>query len=173
MDENQFFLHSKFSYFTDKHYPDESRVNLTFSSLPILIRQSIELKIKSIIGLERVLKSDKNIKIIPISKIIRFLEKESFLDCPVSLKTLGYINFWTNTFIHTGIHPFSWQSLEAIDLIESLFTIKQWETGNLDLRGFTFLKKNITLEQIKEKLDTEFRTNFILNEKLMPQQYNI
>jgi len=106
-----------------------------------------------------------------LSKIIKFLEKEDFLNCPVSLKTLAHINFWTNTFIHTGIHPFSWQSLEAIDLIEPLFTIKQWETGALDLRGFTFLKKDISLEQVKEKLDTKFRANFKLNENLMPQRY--
>lgn len=173
MDEHQFFIHSKFSYFTNKWHLDESRINLTFSSMPMFIRQSIELKIKSMIGLERVLKPSGDTKIIPISKLINALEEGNFIDSPVSLEVLAHINFWTNTFIHTGIHPFSWQSLEAIDLVEPIFTIKQGEIGALNLRGFRFLRRDISLEEVKEKLDNKFHADFILNENIMSQRYYI
>ncbi len=73
------------------------------------------------IGLEKITKKDGGFKNIPISELLKFFnENPKYFDIPVSFETLMAINEWTNSFIHTGLIPFCWQSLEAIDLIEKL-----------------------------------------------------
>ena len=81
---------------------------------------------------------------------------------PLSIGTLTTINRWTNTFVHTGVVPFCWQSLEAIDLIECLFSIQDEETGALNINGFSYISKGTSLDTIKKALDEHFKAEFFL-----------
>lgn len=159
LSSNLFFLHAKFSYFTNQHIPETTSRHFAFSSMPTLIRQAIELKVKRMIGLEKVTKKNGGFKMIGISSILDFfIKNSSYFNMPVPFKTLKDINGWTNSFVHTGIAPFCWQSLEAIDLIEKLFSIE--ESGAWDIEGFSYLK--ISLTELKDFLDSEFDADFTL-----------
>ncbi|WP_461535173.1 hypothetical protein [Spongorhabdus nitratireducens] len=163
---HQFFLHAKFSYFTKKFIAETTTRNFNFSSMPTLIRQAIEIRVKNMIGLEKVEKVGGGFKFIPISKLLDFFgENDKYLEIPVSIEVLKNINTWTNTFVHTGVVPFCWQSLEAVDLIEDFFPTKDEKTGSLDLHGFTYLSKDVDLEDIKNDLDKYFNATFTLNKE--------
>lgn len=163
---HQFFLHAKFSYFTKKSITETTTRNFNFSSMPTLIRQAIELKVKNMIGLESITNQSGGFKFIPISKILMFFTKnKNLIHFPVSIETLSYINLWTNSFVHSGIVPFCWQSLEAIDLISEFFKIKDNDTGIMNVHGFTLLYKGVSLAQIEDALNNEFQAIFKLEEK--------
>ena len=160
---NLFFLHAKFAYFTKKYIAETTNRNFLFSSMPTLIRQAIEIKIKNMIGLEKVTSKTGGFKMVPISSILEFFnDNQTFLEMPLSIGTLTTINRWTNTFVHTGVVPFCWQSLEAIDLIECLFSIQDDETGALNINGFSYISKGTSLDTIKKALDEHFKAEFFL-----------
>ena len=166
LSSHQFFLHAKFSYFTKKYIAETTCRNFNFSTMPTLIRQSIEIKLKNMIGLEKVEKVGGGFKFVPINSLLDFFANNpNFIDFPVCIDLLKAINTWTNTFVHSGVVPFCWQSLEAVDLIESLFSIKNDETGSLSLHGFTYLKSNVTINDIQVALNEHFNAEFTLNEK--------
>ena len=166
LSSHQFFLHAKFSYFTHKNIVETTCRNFSFSTMPTLIRQSIEIKLKNMIGLEKVEKVDGGFKFVPISSLLGFFAKNpNFIEFPVCIDLLEAINAWTNTFVHSGVVPFCWQSLEAVDLIESLFSIKNHVSGSLSLHGFTCLKSNVSINDIKLALNEHFNAEFTLNEK--------
>lgn len=166
LSSHQFFLHAKFSYFTKKHIAETTCRNFNFSAIPTLIRQSIEIKLKNMIGLEKVEKVGGGFKFVSINALLDFFVNNSnFIEFPVCIGLLKAINTWTNTFVHTGVAPFCWQSLEAVDLIESLFSIKNDATGSLSVHGFTYLKSNVTINDIQVALNEHFKAEFTLNEK--------
>lgn len=156
-----FFLNAKFAYFSKKYYPSTTGRSFNISAMPTLIRQAIEIKIKEIIGIFHITKKDGSFKFIPISQLIDFIIKDKkYFNLPINIEVLKYINTWTNTFTHSGIAPFIWQSLEAIDTIEKLFSIK--ENESISINGFKFRKNNIIIEELKKDLDEEFDCIFYL-----------
>ncbi|MDD4964892.1 MAG: hypothetical protein PHI11_13350 [Gallionella sp.] len=168
LSSNQFFLHAKFAYFSNKQIPETTGRNFLFSSMPTLIRQAIEIKVTRMIGLESVTKKGGGFMTMPISKILDFFnapEHQNFLSMPLPIATLTAINRWTNTFVHQGIVPFCWQSLEAIDLIEPLFSIKDEETGSLHIHGFSYIAEGTSLDKLKEVLDEKLNANFTLHKR--------
>lgn len=168
LESGQFFLHAKFAYFSQKFITPTTNRNFLFSSMPTLIRQAIEIKIKNMIGLEGVKSKKGGFKMVAISNILEFFnESPIFLELPISITTLSAINRWTNTFVHSGVVPFCWQSLEAIDLIEPLFSIKNEGTGEINISGFSYFSKKMTLQKIKEALDAHFDAVFTLNENII------
>jgi len=165
LSSHQFFLHAKFSYFTKKQITETTCRNFNFSTMPTLIRQSIEIKLKNMIGLEKVQKVGGGFKFVPINSLLDFFNNNSnFIEFPVCISLLKAINTWTNTFVHSGVVPFCWQSLEAVDLVESLFSIKNDATGSLNLHGFTYIKSNVTINDIQAALNKHFNAEFTLNE---------
>lgn len=173
LSSHQFFLHAKFAYFTQKNIANTTSRYFDFSSMPTLIRQAIELKVKNMIGLEKIAGKNGKFKMVSISALLNFfIDNGKFLEMPVSLEDLKAINNWTNTFIHTGIVPFCWQSLEAIDIIEDLFSIEKKETGELNLFGFSYIAKGISLSELKIALDEYFKADFTLNEKNIEGEFN-
>lgn len=165
LSSHQFFLHAKFSYFTKKYIAETTCRNFNFSTMPTLIRQSIEIKLKNMIGLKKVEKINGGFKFVSINSLLDFFaDNPKFIDFPVSIDLLKAINTWTNTFVHTGVVPLCWQSLEAIDLIESLFSIKDDMSGSLSLHGFTYLKSNVTINDIEMALNKHFNAKFTLSE---------
>lgn len=161
----QFFLHAKFSCFTNKNIIETTNRNFLFSSMPTLIRQAIEIKMSGMIGLEGVTNTNGGFKLVGISKILDFFNDEgkNFLNLPLPIATLTAINSWTNGFTHTGVTTFCWQSLEAIDLIEPLFEIKDKESRACCINGFSYIAEGISLETIKDALDKKFDATFNLN----------
>lgn len=163
---HQFFLNAKFSFFTNKYIAETTSRNFNFSSMPTLIRQSIEIKLKNMIGLQGVTNKNGSFKLVSISALLEFFRNnKKFLIFPVPIETLKSINTWTNTFVHTGVTPFCWQSLEAIDLIEKLFSIEDEESGTIHLHGFTYLNNGMTLNKIELALNNEFNAIFTLKEQ--------
>lgn len=166
LSSHQFFLHAKFSYFTKKYIAETTCRNFNFSTMPNLIRQSIEIKLKNMIGLEKVEKAGGGFKFVPISSLLDFFANNTdFIEFPVCLNLLKAINAWTNTFVHTGVVPFCWQSLEAVDLIEDLFSIKDDASGSLSLHGFTYFKSNVTIGDLQLALNAHFNAEFTLTER--------
>lgn len=158
------FMSAKFSFFTRKYI--QTQRDLRFAAMPALIRQAIELKVKEMIGLDSVKSKDGDYAMAPISKLLGFFQKHpDFLDLPIRIEVLASINRWTNTFVHTGIIPFCWQSLEAIDLIEDLFSIKDERTGMLHIDGFSYLREGCSIEDLKRALDKYCKVDFSLNAK--------
>ncbi len=158
---NQFFLYAKFAYFTKKYIPELTNRHFEFSSMPMLIRQAIELKIKEMIYLKRVAGKNGKFRMIGISAILDFfINKKNLIVSPVDLELLSFINKWTNAFVHTAIIPFCWQSLEAVDIIEPLFAIEK--DGVIKMHGFNYLSKNISLSALKLDLDKHFDADFTL-----------
>lgn len=165
LSSHQFFLHAKFSYFTNKCIAETTCRNFSFSTMPSLIRQSIEIKLKNMIGLEKIEKVGGGFKFVPISSLLDFFANNTgFINFPVCLNLLKAINVWTNTFVHTGVVPFCWQSLEAVDLIEDLFSIKDDTSGSLSLHGFTYFKPNVTISDLQSALNEYFKAEFTLSE---------
>ncbi len=173
LSSHQFFLHAKFGFFTEKHIVETTNRNFNFSMMPTLIRQAIEIKIKNMIGLEKVTQKNGRFKIIPINSLLDFFERNDFISIGVPISTLKSVNTWTNTFVHTGITPFCWQSLEAIDLIEACFSIKDEESGSLHLHGFSRLKHGKNLHDIQNELNEHFDANFTLNERSIEGKFLI
>lgn len=168
LSSDQFFLHAKFAYFSNKQIAETTCRNFLFSSMPTLIRQAIEIKMTNMIGWEGVATKEGKFKLVSISSILEFFnepEHQNFLTMPLPIATLTAINRWTNLFVHRGIVPFCWQSLEAIDLIEPIFSIKDMETGRLHIQGFSYIAKGTSLEKIKEALDKKFKANFTLHKR--------
>ncbi|WP_293764848.1 hypothetical protein [uncultured Aquitalea sp.] len=166
LSSHQFFLHAKFSYFTHKNIAETTCRNFNFSTMPTLIRQSIEIRLKNMIGLKKIEKVGGGFKFVPINSLLDFFaDNPNFINFPVCIDLLKSINSWTNTFIHSGVVPFCWQSLEAIDLIEDLFSIKNDVSGSLSLHGFTYLKGNVTINDIQKALNEHFKAEFTLNER--------
>lgn len=74
-----------------------------------LIRQSIELKIKNSIGLNRVVDSNGNPIKFKHDIIIDFIkEYENYFEFPVKFSILNKIYNWTNYYIHNGIFDYYW-----------------------------------------------------------------
>lgn len=166
LSSDQFFLHAKFSYFTNKNVTETTGRNFNFSTMPTLIRQSIEIKLKNMIGLKKVEKIGGGFKFVPMNSLLEFFASNSqFIDFPVCIDLLKAINTWTNTLVHSGVAPFCWQSLEAVDLIGSLFSMKNKVSGSLSVHGFTYLKSNVTINDIQMALNKHFNAEFTLNEK--------
>ena len=126
------------------------------SMMPTAIRQAIEIKVKEVIGIQGIEKEGGGFSFVPISDLIKFLvEDKKYLNLPINIRYLEYINTWTNTFVHTGIVPFFWQSLEVIDLLEDLFSIEQ--NGSISLEGFKYRKPSFNINELKKDLEEYFR----------------
>ncbi len=136
------------------------------AEMPAFIRQAIETKVRhQILGIQYIKKNNK-VTFIQISKLIDFLEEygKKYFDFPISIKHLGYINTWTNYFIHTGIIPYLWQSLEAIEILEPLFSIEK-QDGRLNLDGFDYRKPDFNTNRLKEGLEDHFKKKYTFHIK--------
>ena len=153
----EFFLNAKFAY-TDNYRPIPlNGRRFLFATTPTLVRQAIELKIKSMLGIKSIInRNTTKAASVAISDLLRFLrENPKIAKLPVDVQTLIAINKWANGFTHTGITSYAWQSLEAIDFIEPMFAIKNDEIVNLE--GFNYLNKEYSKQQLKRQLEKFFR----------------
>lgn len=149
----QFFLNAKFAVFSKKAIVSSTSRDMFYSLIPTLIRQAIETKIKNSLGIESI---EPRGTIISISNYIKFIKNNKELFCfPVSMDSLSVINKWTNTFIHTGVTSYIWQSMEAIDIIEPMFTSYD-ENKRFNLNGFYYHNEGVTLNKVEEEINKYF-----------------
>ncbi|MBJ9373727.1 hypothetical protein [Acinetobacter sp. TGL-Y2] len=127
MPAQQFFIESKFNYFSKKYSNFDSISPFAIYSTPILIRQSIEIKIKELLRIDTVkFTPTGGDTFIPINKYLDFIKNtnNSIFDLPVNINDLIEINRWTNTFVHEAYNEFIWIIQSCVTTIEPLFSIQ-------------------------------------------------
>ncbi|MGG4610386.1 hypothetical protein [Providencia sp. Me31A] len=127
-------------------------------SIPFKIRLSLEDKIKSIIGFDRIesidLKGNKVIsKEMPMAYILKKIEETDSLNLPCSINNIRNIYQWSCSFCHTGVKEPIWLMAKAIDLISPLFNYesqKKYEINCYDLWSNDGLSENDLVLKMKE-----------------------
>lgn len=142
MSSQQFFLESKFSYSTHKNGFFNSITPFSIYSTPVLIRQSIEIKVKELLKIQSIKNnSNGSDAIIGINKYLEFIKRSgcTIFNLPVNIDDLIDINKWTNTFVHEGYNEFIWQIQSSISTLEPLFAIVDETRGiGYNTEGITF-----------------------------------
>ncbi len=92
------------------------------SSTPFIIRQSIEYKIKRILGIDYLLINDKP-DIRTIERCFKAIENNKiyYKTNGINFKIIKLIYSWSNIYIHGGIRPAPWQTETAADYLKKLF----------------------------------------------------
>jgi len=92
------------------------------SSTPFIIRQSIEYKIKRILGIENLLINEKP-DIRTIEKCFKAIENNQiyYRTNGIDFKVIKLIYSWTNNYIHGGYRPRPWQTETALNYLKKLF----------------------------------------------------
>ena len=92
------------------------------SSTPFIIRQSIEYKIKRILGIDYLLIDGKpDIK--TAERCFRAIEnnKAFYRTSSFDFKIVKQIHSWTNYYVHGGYRPEPWRTETAINYLKNLF----------------------------------------------------
>ncbi len=99
----------------------EERLALA-TSTPFVIRQSIEYKIKRILGIDYILVNNKldNRVLEKCFKAIK-VNSELYVTKGFSFSVLKLIHTWTHYFIHGGYRPEPWRTETALNYLDSLF----------------------------------------------------
>jgi len=92
------------------------------SSTAFIIRQSIEYKIKRILGIDKIIKN-KRPYIRTMDLCFKAIDKNSefYTLKDFSFSAIKNIYIWTHTFIHGGYRPEPWQTETALTYLKSLF----------------------------------------------------
>ncbi|UYM16213.1 hypothetical protein [Endozoicomonas euniceicola] len=153
--------------------------NFDFALLPMKLRLAIEVYFKNMIGFikaeYKIKKGHKKNKTgdeqIQISQILNFFsedENKEFANLPVDILLIKYINFWSNSFVHSGIISLAWQGLTAVELLSPLFNSNNHD-GRIDINGFNYINLSKTEIELQSKisryLSTDFKDVNILLEK--------
>ncbi|MDA3953802.1 MAG: hypothetical protein PF485_09150 [Bacteroidales bacterium] len=128
------------------------------SSAPFLIRQSIEYKIKRVLGIYRLL-IDGVDDIRLIEKCFKVIEKNKnyYKIKNFDFDIVNQIYSWTNFYIHAGIRPFPWITENAIDYLNSLFHVhKDKAKLSFSLYGGIEVKQE-DLDEIRNNTKQNFR----------------
>ena len=92
------------------------------TSTPFVIRQSIEYKIKRILGIDFI---SRNGKIHKTQAKIFFKALKSNLkfyqNCKINFEKIEKIHSWSHYFVHGGYRPEPWRTESALNYLEELF----------------------------------------------------
>ncbi len=109
-------------------HPEEKLVLGT--STPFFIRQTIEYKIKRVLGIDYIL-IDRKLDIRSMEKFFKAIEaNEIFYVVKFEFDILKTIFSWTHTYIHGGYRAEPWKTETAIHYLESIFYSGQ--TSNIN-----------------------------------------
>lgn len=99
----------------------EERLALA-SSTPFVIRQSIEYKIKRILGIDYILINGK-LDIRTMERCFKAIEKNKtfYRTKDFDINTIKQIYSWTNYYVHGGYRPEPWRTETAINYLNNLF----------------------------------------------------
>lgn len=164
MPSQQFFIESKFNYFTQKYSCFDSITPFSIYSTPILIRQSIEIKIKELLMIDTIKYAPTgDDTFVSINRYLEFIKNtgNSIFALPVNIDDLIDINRWTNTFVHDAYNEFIWQIQSCVSSIEPLFAICDDERNiGLNTHGITFYLDMYTGSNKKIKLNNALHRAF-------------
>lgn len=164
MSSQQFFLESKFSYSTHKNGFFNSITPFSIYSTPVLIRQSIEIKVKELLKIQTIKNvSNSSDAIVGINKYLEFIKRSgcNIFNLPVNIDDLIDINKWTNTFVHEGYNEFIWKIQSSISTLEPLFAIVDETRGiGYHADGITFYLDQYTGQANASALNTALLAAF-------------
>ena len=137
--------------------------NLALStSTPFIIRQSIEYKMKRILGIDyikkdgNIHKTNMNIYFKALNNNLRFYKTRNF-----DFTIIEKIHSWTHLYIHGGYRPKPWQIETALNYLKELFYKGETSQGNLlsYYAGIELLESDLpamkmkTIDTINEMLE--------------------
>lgn len=134
------------------------------SSTPFIIRQSIEYKIKRILGIDYLLDNGKP-DIRTTKKCFKAIEnnKVYYRTTDFDFKIIEIIHSWTNVYIHGGYRPEPWRTETAVDYLTNLFYSGQTSVKNSYslFAGVEVLKGDISkvLENTEKSLKNGIEDN--------------
>lgn len=139
------------------------------SSAAFIIRQSIEYKIKRVLGIDKILMNKKpyirttELCFKAIDKNLKFYTLKDF-----SFSTIKNIFSWTHVFIHGGYRPEPWQTETALTYLRSFFYSDETSKskshsyyGGIEVQEADLVKlKELTEETIKAEGEFEIKWLF-------------
>lgn len=140
------------------------------SSTPFIIRQSIEYKIKRILGIDYILINDKP-DIRTTERCFKAIENNEiyYKTKGIDFKILKLIYSWSNTYIHGGYRPNPWQTETAINYINKLFYVGETSKKNsfsiyasieVSKEDLTAIKK-LTEKSIKKDINGKLKIKWL------------
>lgn len=137
--------------------------NIENSCIPFYLRASIEVYFKNLIGyLDAEVKNEENNTkekyILNISKLISFFENKRYkkyiiFPDKIDIKIIKMINKWSNSFIHSGVPSFCWQSIIAADYLYPFFCPPFSENGFSLVEGYNYLDRNYQHSHLIQDLE--------------------
>lgn len=142
------------------------------SSTPFIIRQSIEYKIKRILGIDYIELSGKphktlaNVYFRALKNNISFYKTRKF-----DFETIELIHTWTHLFIHGGYRPRPWVTETALDYLNEFFYsgITSQETSFSLYAGIEIQETD--LQELLQRTHDFIKQDFIKNK--INQETNI
>lgn len=142
--------------FYNKALPENLTYDVTQNLSVLAIRQSIELRVKRVLGIDSLrTNSNQNIELSKLLKILNNL-KNIKLDPIFKSEILNEINKWSNHYIHRGLRPFPWVTENVFEYISPIFQPGKHE------KGFGWYKSSIVNSQneyrdtLKKTIEDEF-----------------
>ena len=111
------------------NHPEERLVLAT--STPFIIRQSIEYKIKRILGIDNILINGRS-DIRSMEKCFRAIENNTnfYKVKDFDFRTVKLIHSWTHYYVHSGYRPEPWRTETAIHYLNNFFYSGQTSQSN-------------------------------------------
>ncbi|ANN64610.1 hypothetical protein SZ47_12420 [Brachyspira hyodysenteriae] len=131
---------------------------LSFNSSVFLIRQSIELKLKNMLGIDYILDIDnKELVKIPGDSLLDFVFNNKNIEIPDTIQKgiLKKIHEWTQLFIHGGFIINIWQIHIAHIILKDLFQPNSYEHDDkriFSIYGSVKMKKNYYDNQLDKEI---------------------
>ena len=132
--------------------------SIEFARIPVMLRLAIEIHFKNMLGIQAVYQKKGEAEDrydISISNLLDFFGKaagKKFCNLPIDIQIIQNINYWSNSFIHSGVLNYAWQSLQAIDFLAPLFKIEH-ENGGYSLEGYNYLSPDFSQDEIIKDLE--------------------
>lgn len=146
---------------------------LSFNSSVFLIRQSIELKLKNILGIDYTINTDNgNLICIPGDKLLDFVFDNPNIEIPNTLEKdiIRNIHKWTQIFIHGGFITNIWQIHIAHKILFPLFE-PNYHMNTWSIYGSVKIKKYYYDNELENEL-ISYLAKIIGNDKIKIHRLN-
>ena len=161
-----FYKLARFSFFTKKPRLVTNR-NMSLAIAVVNIRNAIDAKLLEMIGFDISFNSKGHKSSLKVTDLMKFFSKKEneyfFPNIPVSFSLLKIIYDWSSEYIHSMEPHFCWQVLQAIDILEPLFSIKDRNNDYLDINGISYLSRDIDINDLKSRLENEMKLKIVLH----------
>ena len=139
-------------------------------SAAILIRQSLELRLKNMWGIDLIETNDVLLNKIPYEFILSFMKQRATdIEMPVKMNIITEIFKMANATIHMGWTPFIWSILFAQKLLLPLFSAGRHK-GTWSIFGSVKIRQS-AYDDFEIELITELTRRGVANPKLIRSSY--